>query len=151
MAVKRALLSFFMILFIADGLMDRLWKLTNEKLKGEDLCGGCDEEFCNQQPACGFVQVKNGGGYVAKICVNGLNNATNIPFCCTSGNYDLGQTAEIKLPCNSKQVSLTAEEDIFIDSWSAVATVNFQNNTVNACYEMYGSTLNNKWKQVNCP
>lgn len=28
------------------------------KLKGEDVCAGCDEEYCNQQTACGYVQVK---------------------------------------------------------------------------------------------
>ena len=96
-------------------------------------------------------QNRNGGGYVAKICVNGLNNVTNATFCCTSGSYDLGQTAQIKLPCDSKKLSLTAEEDVFIDSWSVVATQNYNNNTVNACYEMYGTTTNSKWKVVDCP
>ena len=27
-------------------------------LKGDDVCAGCDEVYCNQQPACGYVQVK---------------------------------------------------------------------------------------------
>merc|ERR1719461_1432126 len=113
-------LLLFSILF-ADGnrVVDRLLKAA-DNVKGEDLCAGCDEVYCNEQPACGYVQVKNGGGYVGKICVNGLNNQTNTDFCCTSGNYDVGQTAEIKLPCNAEKVSLTAEEDIFINSWSVV-------------------------------
>merc|ERR1719491_1733236 len=131
-------------------IMERLEKFA-ENVRGEDLCDGCDEELCNQEPACGYVQVKNGGGYVAKACVNGQNNVTNADFCCTSGSFDLGQTAQIKLPCSATKLTLTAEEDVFIDSWSVVATVNYNNNTVHACYDMYGTTTNSKWKTVGCP
>ena len=121
------------------------------KVGGEDVCAGCDEELCNQQASCGYVQVKNGGGYVAKICVNGENNVTNTPFCCTSGSFDLGQTEQIKLPCNSQKLTLTAEEDVFVDSWSIVATVNYDNSSVKACYKMYGTTTDPKWETENCP
>ena len=29
-----------------------------EKLSGEDVCSGCDEQLCNTEAACGYVQVK---------------------------------------------------------------------------------------------
>ena len=93
---------------------------------------------------------RNEGGYVAKICVNGENNATSAAFCCTSGGFDIGQTAQIKLPCNGNKLSLTAEEDVFIDSWSVVATEVYNNNTVKACYKMDGTTTNAKWHVENC-
>ena len=43
-------------------LMARLDSHINsmEELKGDDVCAGCDEVYCNQQPACGYVQVKYG-------------------------------------------------------------------------------------------
>eukprot|EP01084_Bolivina_argentea_P030658 56771_1 len=87
-------------------IIDLLIKAANPF--GEDLCAGCDEVLCNQQADCGYVQVKNGGGYVAKICVNGKFNATGQNFCCTSGGFDLGQTAQIKLPCDGLELTLTA-------------------------------------------
>ena len=93
---------------------------------------------------------RNGGGYVAKICLNGMNNQTNTPFCCTSGGFDIGQTAQLKLPCNGIKLSMTAEEDVFIDSWSVVATEVYNNNTVQACYKMYGTTLDPHWEVENC-
>jgi len=101
--------------------------------------------------SCGYVEVKNGGGYVAKLCLNGQHNATHIPFCCSSGSFDLGQVAQIKLPCAANKLTLTAEEDIFIDSWSVVATENYSNNTFHACYEMYKTTLKTAWKGTKCP
>lgn len=88
---------------------------------------------------------------MANICVNGRNNQTHMPFCCSSGHFDLGQTAQIKLPCASEKLTLTAEEDIFVNSWSVVATENYGNNTFHACYEMYGTTTHSKWKAVGCP
>ena len=53
--------------------------------------------------------------------MNGENSVVaNESFCCTSGGFDIGQTAQIKLPCDSIKLSLTAEEDVFIDSRSVV-------------------------------
>ena len=28
------------------------------KFQGDDVCAGCDEQYCNEAPACGYVQVK---------------------------------------------------------------------------------------------
>eukprot|EP00485_Elphidium_margaritaceum_P001984 CAMPEP_0202697066 /NCGR_PEP_ID=MMETSP1385-20130828/10403_1 /ASSEMBLY_ACC=CAM_ASM_000861 /TAXON_ID=933848 /ORGANISM="Elphidium margaritaceum" /LENGTH=120 /DNA_ID=CAMNT_0049353429 /DNA_START=27 /DNA_END=386 /DNA_ORIENTATION=+ len=89
----------------------------NGTIRAEDVCSGCDEQLCDDLPSCGYVEVKNSGAYVAKICVNGLNNETHSQFCCSSGGFDVGQTAQIKLPCNGLELTMSAEEDIFIDSW----------------------------------
>ena len=46
-----------------DGkIMDRLLaqSLEGPGVKGEDLCSGCDEEMCNQESSCGYVQVRFG-------------------------------------------------------------------------------------------
>ena len=93
---------------------------------------------------------RNEGGYVAKICVNGENNQTNQEFCCTSGGFDIGQTAQIKLPCVAIKLTLTAEEDVFIDSWSVVATEVYNSSKAEACYKMDGTTTNPKWHVENC-
>eukprot|EP01084_Bolivina_argentea_P155566 271099_1 len=159
--MKRVIIVFMAIIIAftdCNRMIDRLSpashirsiKPLKGKLRGDDVCAGCDEQLCNSEPDCGYVHVKNGGGYVAKICVNGAFNSTGQHFCCTSGTFDLGQTAQVKLPCDGIKLTMTAEEDIFVNSWSIVATENYPNNTVHACYEMYGTTTDPKWRQLNC-
>ena len=41
------------------------------KLKGEDVCAGCDETYCNQQAACGYVQVKFGHNFWISKYISG--------------------------------------------------------------------------------
>ena len=45
---------------------------------------------------------------------------------------------------------MTAEEDVFIDSWSVVAVENYNYPNVTDCYEMTGTTLNPHWSTENC-
>ena len=37
-------------------------------VKGEDLCSGCDEEMCNQESSCGYVQVRFGNHHCPMMC-----------------------------------------------------------------------------------
>ena len=116
---------------------------------GQDECADCNDDCNTQYNACGYAQVHNDGGYVAKFCVDGQLD-TGDHFCCSSGSFTLGETEAIDIPCNSTQLLLRAEEDVFIDSWSIVGLETYTTPNVTVCYEMKGTTLNPSWEQVNC-
>jgi len=86
---------------------------------------------------CGSVSVKNAGPFGARICLDGYLNETQSAFCCSSLIFDVGVIAKIKVPCKAEKLKLIAEENNGVDEWELVGTHAFNNNTFDACYEIY--------------
>jgi len=115
---------------------------------GPDECSDCNDNCNTQWNGCGYVKVKNGGGYVAQICLDGSLNGTH--FCCSSGHFTEGESVAIDFPCNSIELEMRAEEAVFIGSWSTVAIESYTYGNGSYCYEMTGTTLNAHWEQLSC-
>ena len=71
-------------------------------------------------------------------------------FCCNSDSFTSGFTRSIKLPCDSDDLTMTAEDEVDINNWSSVAVVNYSNSSIKVCYEMTGTTTKPTIKSINC-
>ena len=121
-------------------------------ITGVDGCGSCvNKDICPTNNICGQIGMRNHGGFKAKMCVWGSVNSQQ--FCCSTGNYDESKNIRyIYLPCNWENVLMIGEEECAVNQWNiGGADIYPQNNiTLNKCYQISGTTLNNKWEKINC-
>ncbi|SHJ93708.1 Thiol-activated cytolysin [Hathewaya proteolytica DSM 3090] len=93
----------------------------------------------------GSILVRNNGGYVARFSVKFNLNGQVITK--DSGDFTLGVNKSIDIPAEATEIHLKVEEAWFIKSWSTIFTKDF-GTPVNKSYEISGTTLNPKWKEI---
>lgn len=93
----------------------------------------------------GSITVRNTGGYVAKFKVTFTLNGQRIVK--ESGNFTAGVNKQLDIPAGSTDIQVEALAEWFISSWSTIFTVGFD-APVRKNYEVYGTTLNTKWKEI---
>lgn len=94
----------------------------------------------------GSITVRNTGGYVAKFKVTFTLNGQRIEK--DSGNFTAGVNKQLDIPSGSTDIQVEALAAWFIGSWSSIFTVGFD-APVRKSYEVYGTTLNTKWKEIS--
>jgi hypothetical protein len=94
----------------------------------------------------GSFHVRNGGGYVAKFSVTYKLHGQD--FSKDSGTFTLGVNKAVDLPAGATDIHLKVEEN-WAFGWSTIFTKVFSEPAVK-CYEIHGTTLNPKWKEVSC-
>ena len=116
-------------------------------VKSPSMCDYCTSSDC-ESGKCGYLQVHSKAGFVSQFCVSGSLN--DDVFCCNSGTFDSGKTRQLYLPCGSKEILLRAENEVLINSWSAVALRTYNDSDVKDCFEISGTTTIPKWEQESC-
>ncbi|MTK09157.1 MAG: hypothetical protein F8N38_19000 [Hungatella sp.] len=94
----------------------------------------------------GSITVRNTGGYVAKFKITFTLNGQRIEK--ESGDFTAGVNKQLDIPAGSTDIQVEAMAAWFIGSWSSIFTVGF-NAPVRKSYEVYGTTLNTKWKEIS--
>ncbi len=97
--------------------------------------------------AGGSFFVRNKGAFVARFTVAYKFDGQD--FSQDSGNFTAGVNKSIIIPAGAEDISLKVEEAWFINSWSTIFSENF-GSPVTKCYEIWGTTLNPKWKETDC-
>ncbi|ETO29072.1 hypothetical protein RFI_08053 [Reticulomyxa filosa] len=151
MACFARVLAFFAFVFFGAGMAKQ--KVILEVYRTFVLCLKQQhilEALSNQN-----LMRKNSGAFVAQACLSGDLNGTH--FCCATGKYDgmrkrqgSGQWQYLNTPCNSNELLLIGEEEVFVNSWSVAGEAKFNNASIQICYQISGTTLNNHWQQVQC-
>lgn len=94
-----------------------------------------------------IIKVKNSGGYVARFEVRYKVNDQYVSE--STGTYALGQARSILVPPEAVSIAIKCENNIFINSWSTVFSYNLA-TAQTTCFEISGTTLQPKWKVVDC-
>jgi hypothetical protein len=97
----------------------------------------------------GSILVRNEGGYVARFKVSYDPGMGQKRVHRSSGSFAIGAQKSIVLPSDATDISLKVEEDTG-STWSTIFTKSFA-ETVKKCYKVYGTTLNPKHKEIDCP
>lgn len=93
----------------------------------------------------GSITVRNTGGYIAKFKVTFTLNGQRIVK--ESGSFTAGVNKQVEIPAGSTDIQVEALAEWFISSWTTIFTVGFD-TPVRKNYEVYGTTLNTKWKEI---
>jgi hypothetical protein len=94
----------------------------------------------------GSILVRNGGGYVARFSLS--YDYQGQEFSKDSGNFTLGVNKSIEIPSGATNLRLKVEE-MWGFGWSTIFTETFA-DAVTKCYEVYGTTLQPKYKSIAC-
>ncbi|RXK80015.1 hypothetical protein EST62_12980 [Chlorobaculum sp. 24CR] len=96
----------------------------------------------------GSILVKNTGWFVAHFSVQYMQQEKELTV--NSGNITAGLSKALYIPPDATNIFVKIQEEYFIASWSTVGVFNFDQPVVK-CYEVYGTTLSAKVKEVACP
>ncbi len=94
----------------------------------------------------GSITVRNAGGYVARFSITYTLGGHR--FTKDSGNFTVGVNKSVSIPSGSTDISLKVEE-MWGFGWSTIFTKEYS-KPVTECFEVYGTTLQPKYKSISC-
>lgn len=93
----------------------------------------------------GNITIRNTGGYVAKFVVSYLLQGHRVDK--GSGNFTAGVNKTIDIPAEATDIKVKAYAAVFFGTWSTIFTTGFP-TPVTKAYEVYGTTMNTHWKEI---